>query len=806
MAEQSNDGGRPRGNRPADNAKQATPGSLGPQLGWQGGAMAGDFLGLNDSPAPAPNRAPAQAAVPLGEPRPSVAHPQSRAREAAELPVEESWLLGGDEPEASRPTAHPAPTVTNLGAPASRPGTGLPRAPNPTPVSLASVASAEASVEEYSEEQTVDEAQSEDSAQDLVSPHPRAPAVLDASWTEPRPEKQSSKRPVLVGACVASLLAIGGYIYISPGAPVQPGSQTDTVVATGTTDTPTLAPTPGETPEGPAADAPSAGAPKPGSEPAADAAGTVDPNHETVNPTPEASAESPLAVDLEAPPSPSEEPLAQVQEVTGRTPVDFNGKPVENPMPFEIPAGHEPESGGVPPAEPGELPGSVPEVRGGRGDLARVAPPQAPVLESGASPGPIVPVEPSTSQPTESVTAATPVAAREPRPADSGALPEPSPLPPASAPSTPEGTAPVASTAPGIRPRFTLPGEPGSSNPAVAVIPEPPKAGEPGPAIAQPGTAPAVPSGPANQPVSGAPVAAGGPQPGPKAPKGPEVAPTSTPAAENGGALAAEGAGGVKVLGARSATPADGAGQRPGADEHPTAVPTVPPVAPALAAVPPAHSGIPGPTGPSGPPNSGNAPLPGTSPDQTVAASEAQPPPAHETREDALPPHEVVLPAVAMEGVRAAEGKDLDGVWTGTSVPMDRVASPTKLLTPSVGDVRVTLKSKDVFEGRLYAVGQNSVWIEGAFGRLGLASERITSVDRLADANAAAANAAPGLREGRVRIKTGNTSLLGRVVGAEGTKVKVVTDNGLKLTVEAKDVEVYLDPPKIVVKQEAKQG
>ena len=60
--------------------------------------------------------------------------------------------------------------------------------------------------------------------------------------------------------------------------------------------------------------------------------------------------------------------------------------------------------------------------------------------------------------------------------------------------------------------------------------------------------------------------------------------------------------------------------------------------------------------------------------------------------------------------------------------------------------------------------------------------------------------------DARVRIKTPAGPVLGRVASVEGTKLKVVTDSGLKFTVEAKDAEPVVEPPRIVVKQAPKQG
>ncbi|MEO6711504.1 MAG: hypothetical protein ABI054_05660, partial [Planctomycetota bacterium] len=86
MADNNKQAGQSHGNRPADNARQATPSSLSTQLSWQGSGNGLDFLGLNE-PEPAP-AAPAPLPVKAGD---------------------ESWLLddspGGRAPAEEMPMA-----------------------------------------------------------------------------------------------------------------------------------------------------------------------------------------------------------------------------------------------------------------------------------------------------------------------------------------------------------------------------------------------------------------------------------------------------------------------------------------------------------------------------------------------------------------------------------------------------------------------------------------------------------------------------------------------------------------------------
>ena len=55
-------------------------------------------------------------------------------------------------------------------------------------------------------------------------------------------------------------------------------------------------------------------------------------------------------------------------------------------------------------------------------------------------------------------------------------------------------------------------------------------------------------------------------------------------------------------------------------------------------------------------------------------------------------------------------------------------------------------------------------------------------------------------------MKTPGGVLFGKVVSTDGSKSMVVTDSGLKLTVETKELEIVVQPPKIVIKKEASKG
>lgn len=244
----------------------------------------------------------------------------------------------------------------------------------------------------------------------------------------------------------------------------------------------------------------------------------------------------------------------------------------------------------------------------------------------------------------------------------------------------------------------------------------------------------------------------------------------------------------VRVIGSASTQLSDAKAERPRNDVAIAGVPTTPPPMEPSAGERPAESG-------ANPPAAPVATQGDTAPAQV---------PAVEVREGVVPPREVLLPGATNNGVRVAGVKDLQSVWDGDSVPMDRIDAKTKVLTPNVGNVRVKLKTKDVFEGRLYAVGENSVWLEGSFGRMGLDHSRISEIERLGS-DAPAAGAAKGgdvaAASDRVRVKTPGGLVFGKVVSRDDTKATVVTDAGLRLTVDAKDVEAVTTAPKLVIKQ-----
>jgi len=149
-----------------------------------------------------------------------------------------------------------------------------------------------------------------------------------------------------------------------------------------------------------------------------------------------------------------------------------------------------------------------------------------------------------------------------------------------------------------------------------------------------------------------------------------------------------------------------------------------------------------------------------------------------------------------------ASEDQLEMIWRGASVPMEAVQAPAKTLMPRVGNVRVFTVSGDVFEGRLYAVGQNRVWIDSAPGRIGLDGERVERIEVLPPGPLAEE---PGeltvAGSKRVRVRVPGGMLFGRVLKVEGDDVTLALDEGGRVHVKSADVEELGTGRAIVVRR-----
>jgi hypothetical protein len=122
-------------------------------------------------------------------------------------------------------------------------------------------------------------------------------------------------------------------------------------------------------------------------------------------------------------------------------------------------------------------------------------------------------------------------------------------------------------------------------------------------------------------------------------------------------------------------------------------------------------------------------------------------------------------------------------IWRGDTVPLAAIAAPSKVLTPHVGVVRLHMESGEVFDGRLWAVGLNQVWVDARPGRIGLDATRIVQYERLPvrELSDRVHHAATGER---VRVQVPGGVLYGRVLSSDADLVTLVTDGGGKVTVK----------------------
>ncbi len=140
-----------------------------------------------------------------------------------------------------------------------------------------------------------------------------------------------------------------------------------------------------------------------------------------------------------------------------------------------------------------------------------------------------------------------------------------------------------------------------------------------------------------------------------------------------------------------------------------------------------------------------------------------------------------------------ASADKLELIWRGSEVPLEAVQAPAKTLMPRVGNVRVFTTAGDVFDGRLYAVGQNRVWLDTQPGRIGLDGERVEKIEVLglpaSGVQESSGKAAQETGKKRVRVRVPGGMLYGSVLKAEGDEVILALDDGGRVRVKANDIE-----------------
>jgi hypothetical protein len=127
-------------------------------------------------------------------------------------------------------------------------------------------------------------------------------------------------------------------------------------------------------------------------------------------------------------------------------------------------------------------------------------------------------------------------------------------------------------------------------------------------------------------------------------------------------------------------------------------------------------------------------------------------------------------------------------IWTGEEVPTESISTHGRILTPAVGVVRATMHSGELFEGNLYAVGSDRVWIEMGPGRVGLDGKKIQKIERVVAESAEGEKLEATLGQ-RVRVRAAGGVLYGKVKSREGNRVTIITDKGARITLLDPEIE-----------------
>ncbi len=157
-----------------------------------------------------------------------------------------------------------------------------------------------------------------------------------------------------------------------------------------------------------------------------------------------------------------------------------------------------------------------------------------------------------------------------------------------------------------------------------------------------------------------------------------------------------------------------------------------------------------------------------------------------------------VVVGVAIEAaaprVRIVGRSHVSGVWEGATVPLDALDRPSQWLTPSVGRVRAELVDGGAVEGRLHAIGDGKLWIEGELGRVALLGSQVRALRQLMPlAGPESGSEIPGLPE--VRVRTPGGVFQGRLVAREGGRVTLLTSEGGRVTLDDAQTEPALPTP-----------
>ena len=138
------------------------------------------------------------------------------------------------------------------------------------------------------------------------------------------------------------------------------------------------------------------------------------------------------------------------------------------------------------------------------------------------------------------------------------------------------------------------------------------------------------------------------------------------------------------------------------------------------------------------------------------------------------------MPKLSPSTLVRADARDR---WMQESIPRHAISASAPLKTPLVGRVRAVFDSGEVLIGRLWAVGQDRIWVETSLGRLTLESRHIVKLERMdgkGTGEIAGDNSLAGLP--RVRVWVAGGVIVGHQVSRVGDEVVLLTDGGrLKL-------------------------
>lgn len=155
-------------------------------------------------------------------------------------------------------------------------------------------------------------------------------------------------------------------------------------------------------------------------------------------------------------------------------------------------------------------------------------------------------------------------------------------------------------------------------------------------------------------------------------------------------------------------------------------------------------------------------------------------------------------------GLRYASATDLAGFWDGTTIPLDSIDNTSRIVTPNVGRVRAVMRSGEIFEGRMYAVGEGKLWIDNGLGRMALTGSNLEKVEHVLSADGSPGLGEPGSQEyaglPRVRAKAPGGVFFGKLIHQDGDRVTLITEEGARLTLEGAVIDPAPSTKRVIVR------